>query len=288
MLTIIFINIMETIQKDNLINYTFRNDALYYSLYQGKPCMIMEKIYKGTRYEKSPFDESIIEIKSETCERYYKLLIDNMQKCSHPNLIKYIDSNNDFIVMEYPGIPLSKYLQKDKLYLTKYQQNYIIFQLAKALEYLESINMYHLFLKPDNIFFDPNTDTIKLFDYGIEAIDRKPLEWAYEHYNIYEFSISKPLRTFYETRRKEDVWIFGLICFQVCMSENVSTLGFRYNWYDSLTKYFLYPRAPVIIERCQDKKIENIVRRCLTWEEQRPTMKEILVFVEELFTFKAC
>ncbi|AYV75223.1 MAG: serine/threonine-protein kinase [Terrestrivirus sp.] len=239
------------------IDTTYRYDNLYEGDCYGQKCMLLEKYY--------------------TNDKYHELLINNMRKYSHPNLVKFIGSQENYIVMEYAGIPLKKYMMEDPPEHSAIKS--IVLQLTNILLFLEKEDEYHLFLKPDNIFIDPLTRNVKLFDFGIEYEDRHPKEWNIKKYNPYE---SERIGD-NNSRKKEDVWIFGVILFQLELWENVTTKGFQYNSWDYVTKWVFYPRTPVVIERCQDKKLEYIIRKCLIWEEYRPSMKELKPLIIDCF-----
>ncbi|AYV75272.1 MAG: putative protein-tyrosine kinase 6-like [Terrestrivirus sp.] len=257
------------IKLEKLIDHTYLHDELYEGEYNGEKCLILK------------FQNCI----DQDEHKYYNILIENMKKCSHPGLIKFIDrqheSYKNYIIMEYPGVRLMDYLNGiSKLNFGSQGLMKIMSQLAQILAYLEEQNMYHLFLSTENIFIDPETYAVKLFDYGVEFCDRHPTHWGSgPEYSYYE-SPRTTLRDKH-TRKKEDVWIYGMILYQLFVGEHANTRGFLYNSWDYYTKWLFNPRTPVVIERCHDSKIQNIIRKCLTWEEYRPTMKEVLELVND-------
>ena len=162
------------IKLEKLIDYTYLHDELYEGECNGEKCLILgsySELIQGEKY------------------KYYDTLINNMKKCSHPGLVKFIDHYKNhkvdgypcvqnYIIMEYPGVRLMDHLNGvSKLNLSEGLIK-IISQLAQILAYLEEKGMYHLFLSTENIFINPKTFDVKLFDYGIEYNDRHPAHWG--------------------------------------------------------------------------------------------------------------
>lgn len=105
-------------------------------------------------------EEHIIFLKSN-----FKLI----HRLDHPNIIKYrnmyLDMKNFtcYLVMDYEDYPsLNEYKQMDEDEIKLIAQ-----QLLDTVAYIHSCNICHRDIKPDNILYDRDNQTIKLVDFGI-------------------------------------------------------------------------------------------------------------------------
>ncbi len=100
------------------------------------------------------------------------------KKLIHPNLIRAFELNRDenllFIVMEFlPGISLDKFIQNHPNGVSTKQAQPIIEGMCKALEYSHQEGIIHLDFKPSNVFYNPETDSVKVIDFGIARLAEK-------------------------------------------------------------------------------------------------------------------
>ena len=103
--------------------------------------------------------------------------IEILKKLKHENIIQVeeclVDENNYYVIAEFCQFgSLDNYLNKNKK-LTENQTKYIISQLLKAIQYLNSKNFVHTDIKPENILIekimkkrDEELCDIKLLDFG--------------------------------------------------------------------------------------------------------------------------
>jgi serine/threonine protein kinase len=88
---------------------------------------------------------------------------------NHKNLMKlytfYEDKSNVFLVSEYFGCSLSKFLQKQQFKITNEFVDKIFIQILDGLEYLHFNNIIHRDLKPSNILIKGNV--VKICDFGL-------------------------------------------------------------------------------------------------------------------------
>ncbi|MDP2758889.1 MAG: serine/threonine-protein kinase [Sideroxyarcus sp.] len=95
-------------------------------------------------------------------------------RLNHPNIVTMYDAGEEhdlaFIAMEFlKGKDLVPYTKEDSL-LPLPQVLSIVARVADALGYAHSLNVVHRDIKPANIMYDPETDTVKVTDFGIARI----------------------------------------------------------------------------------------------------------------------
>lgn len=144
-----------------------------------------------------------------------------MKQFDHPHIIKLIGivaSNPIRIIMELaPYGELRSYLQHYRLQTDSEKLVTYIFQLCKALSYLESRNFVHRDVAARNILVS-DINTIKLADFGLSrsiedqhsyykaSKGKLPIKWmAPESINFRRFSSAS------------DVWMFGVCCWEILM-----------------------------------------------------------------------
>jgi eukaryotic-like serine/threonine-protein kinase len=95
-------------------------------------------------------------------------------RLNHPNIVTIYDAGEEhdlaYIAMELlKGHDLNKHIKKDQLLpiptLLK-----IMIKVAEALNYAHEQHVIHRDIKPANIMFEPETDSVKVTDFGIARI----------------------------------------------------------------------------------------------------------------------
>jgi len=94
------------------------------------------------------------------------------KRLNHPNIVKAhgLDrlGSTFFLVMEFlKGIPLKEFIKDHKNGLSLNKAKPIIKNMAHALAHAHQEGIGHLDFKPDNVFYDPDTKTAKVIDFGI-------------------------------------------------------------------------------------------------------------------------
>ena len=100
----------------------------------------------------------------------------SLKKVDHPNIIKiheiYREEEKLYIVMErVKGKDLLDYLFSIEI-LTETQAAIIIKQILKALNHMNSLNLWHRDIKLENIMINPDTMQVKLIDFGFSSFYR--------------------------------------------------------------------------------------------------------------------
>ncbi|HKB58406.1 MAG TPA: serine/threonine-protein kinase [Gallionellaceae bacterium] len=95
-------------------------------------------------------------------------------RLSHPNIVTMYDAGEEqdlaFIAMEFlKGRDLAAYTKPDNL-LPIPKVLDIAARVADALAYAHTLNVVHRDIKPHNIMYDPETDAVKVTDFGIARI----------------------------------------------------------------------------------------------------------------------
>ncbi len=95
-------------------------------------------------------------------------------RLNHPNIVTMYDAGEEhdlaFIAMEFlKGRDLAGYTKPGHL-LPIPKVLDIVARVAEALNYAHSLNVVHRDIKPHNIMYDPETDMVKVTDFGIARI----------------------------------------------------------------------------------------------------------------------
>lgn len=95
-------------------------------------------------------------------------------RLNHPNIVTMYDAGEEhdlaYIAMEFlKGKDLVPYTKHPNL-LPLPKVLSIIARVADALSYAHSLNVVHRDIKPANIMYDPESDTVKVTDFGIARI----------------------------------------------------------------------------------------------------------------------
>jgi serine/threonine-protein kinase len=95
-------------------------------------------------------------------------------RLNHPNIVTIYDAGEEhdlaFIAMEFlTGRDLTPFTKAGTL-LPVPKVMEIVAQVAEALDYAHRQNVVHRDIKPANIMYDPDTETVKVTDFGIARI----------------------------------------------------------------------------------------------------------------------
>jgi eukaryotic-like serine/threonine-protein kinase len=109
----------------------------------------------------------------EVKERFFREA-ETAGRLNHPNIVTIYDAGEEhdlaYIAMEFlKGKDLVPYTKPDNL-LPLPKVLSIVARVADALGYAHSMNVVHRDVKPANIMYDPENDTVKVTDFGIARI----------------------------------------------------------------------------------------------------------------------
>lgn len=95
-------------------------------------------------------------------------------RLSHPNIVTMYDAGEEhdlaYIAMEFlKGADLVAYTRPDHL-LPVLKVMSIVARVAEALDYAHKEHVIHRDIKPGNIMYDPESDSVKVADFGIARI----------------------------------------------------------------------------------------------------------------------
>ena len=140
------------------------------AVYLGKDPKISRTVAIKTMALSQEFEDDELE---EVKERFFREA-ETAGRLTHPNIVTIYDAGDEhdlaYIAMEFlKGDDLSKYVKKDSLLPLK-QVLSLIQRSADGLDYAHKHNVVHRDIKPANIMWDPDSDTIKITDFGIARI----------------------------------------------------------------------------------------------------------------------
>ncbi len=109
----------------------------------------------------------------EVKERFFREA-ETAGRLNHPNIVTIYDAGEEqdlaYIAMEFlNGHDLSRYTKSGSL-LPVPKVFSLVFKAAVALDYAHTNNVVHRDVKPANIMYDPDADSIKITDFGIARI----------------------------------------------------------------------------------------------------------------------
>jgi serine/threonine-protein kinase len=140
------------------------------AVYLGKDPKISRVVAIKTMALSQEFEEDELE---EVKERFFREA-ETAGRLNHPSIVTIFDAGDEhdlaYIAMEYlKGADLGKYVKKDNL-LPIDKVLSLIQRCADGLHYAHGFNVVHRDIKPANIMWDPESDDVKITDFGIARI----------------------------------------------------------------------------------------------------------------------
>lgn len=138
----------------------------------------------------------------------------SLKKVDHPNIVKILEvfkgSDKIYIVMEkINGTDLLDYLFAIET-LNESQAAFIIKQILKAINHLNSLGICHRDIKLENIMINQETMMIKLIDFGFSSFFPK-YEYLYTQVGTPYYIAPEVLKGQYN--KEWDMWSLGIISF---------------------------------------------------------------------------
>jgi serine/threonine-protein kinase len=139
-------------------------------VYQGKDPKISRIVAIKTMALAQEFEADELE---EVKARFFREA-ETAGRLNHPNIVTMYDAGEEqdlaYIAMEFlKGKDLTVYTKQPNL-LPLPKVLSIAVRVADALGYAHSLNVVHRDIKPANIMYDPETDAVKVTDFGIARI----------------------------------------------------------------------------------------------------------------------
>lgn len=139
-------------------------------VYMGRDPKINRVVAIKTMALSQEFDESEL---ADVKERFFREA-ETAGRLNHPNIVTMYDAGEEhdlaYIAMEFlKGRDLVPYTKAGAL-LSVNQVSSIVARVADALSYAHSNNVVHRDIKPANIMYEPESDQVKVTDFGIARI----------------------------------------------------------------------------------------------------------------------
>ena len=140
------------------------------AVYLGKDPKISRTVAIKTMALSQEFEEDELE---EVKQRFFREA-ETAGRLTHPNIVTIYDAGEEhdlaYIAMEFlKGTDLTKYIKAGSLLPIK-QVLTLIQRAAEGIDYAHQFNVVHRDIKPANLMWDPETDSIKITDFGIARI----------------------------------------------------------------------------------------------------------------------
>jgi serine/threonine-protein kinase len=139
-------------------------------VYLGRDPKISRVVAIKTMALSQEFEEDELD---EVKERFFREA-ETAGRLSHPNIVTIYDAGEEhdlaYIAMEFlKGQDLAKYIKKENLLDIKTVVS-IVTRAADALAFAHAQNVVHRDIKPANLMYEPESDSLKLTDFGIARI----------------------------------------------------------------------------------------------------------------------
>ena len=139
-------------------------------VYLGKDPKISRVVAIKTMALAQEFDEDEID---EVKERFFREA-ETAGRLNHPSIVTIYDAGEEhdlaYIAMEFlKGHDLARYCKPDNLLDMKRVVS-IVQRSAEGLDFAHQQNVVHRDIKPANIMYEPESDTVKITDFGIARI----------------------------------------------------------------------------------------------------------------------
>ncbi len=140
------------------------------AVYLGKDPKISRVVAIKTMALSQEFEEDELQ---DVKDRFFREA-ETAGRLNHPSIVTIFDAGEEhdlaYIAMEFlKGTDLAKYIKRDNL-LPVNKVLDLIKRAAEGLGYAHGSNVVHRDIKPANLMWDPETDSMKITDFGIARI----------------------------------------------------------------------------------------------------------------------
>ena len=208
-----------------------------------------------------------------------------LQKLSHPNIVKCIDSriinNKAYIIMEYADdgdlkIKIKQHQQKNIPFKEENILNWFI-EICEAINYIHKQKIIHRDLKPNNIFLMKNNH-IKLGDFGIARI-LKPNEAQANTQIGTQLYLSPEIVKGEPYDYRTDIWDLGVILYEMINFKN----PFEGKGMHGLYMNIVNGKITKIDNKNVSKELIDLIYKILKVNPlQRPEIKDIIKKCKEI------
>jgi serine/threonine-protein kinase len=240
------------------------------AVYLGKDPKISRTVAIKTMALSQEFeDDELVEVK----QRFFREA-ETAGRLTHPNIVTIYDAGEEhdlaYIAMEFlKGSDLTQYIKADSLLPIK-QALSLIQRSAEGIDYAHQYNVVHRDIKPANIMWDPETDSLKITDFGIARITdssktKTGMVLGTPSYMSPEQLAGK------KVTGQSDIFSLGVMLFQMVTGklpftgDSMATLMYKIANEKHPAPESINPKVPrcvtVIINRAMEKDVEKRYKR---------------------------
>ena len=250
-------------------------------------CPLKQKQDKGVFLVKS---DSKYVFKIENCKYTNKFLFDILEILKNEDnnnfIIKYTDVGkiNDYYYYFYPyyeGMDLNEFL-KYKKFLHEQEIKSLIYQIAKGIHLIHSLNIIHGDLKLENILIN-ECNKIKIIDFDLSIICNNTEGFISDKIFGTQQYIAPESHDLNIYSKKTDVWQIGIILYYILLRKfpyknDIASLNKSSNLYRvNIFKHINFNNLKKTLSNKYSEELLNLLRRMLEFKEtDRISIDEIL------------
>ncbi|WP_257291241.1 protein kinase [Endozoicomonas sp. ONNA1] len=208
------------------------------------------------------------------CERYLKVEKWLLRASQGPNIVRFIDTKDNTLLMPYAGKSLQEILCTHPAGLSLPTVETYARQLMKGVAHLHDAGIWHLDLKLGNLVVD-DRDNLSIIDFGLSqyagpAENYKACTQGY-----------RPPELFYDEPTaisgKTDVFSAGVIFFEMLARKRLFSSRFDLNKMNDQDAYNEHLSKRLKEVEAIDKRYAELIRSMLAWNpKNRPHADEVL------------
>ncbi|XP_048740194.1 serine/threonine-protein kinase Nek4-like isoform X2 [Ostrea edulis] len=244
-----------------------------------------------TGYRNEIYAAKILSLDNAT-DRHRELVkreIDILKPLNHPNIVQYkyhvVVDKTACLVMEYcSGGTLYQHirdLKRDSKVMGEKEFLLTLTQISKGVEFLHDSSIIHRDLKTKNMLYTDDKKVIKIGDFGVARLtdisSKKSVLVGTPYYLSPEILEEKP----YD--EKTDIWSLGCTCYEMA----TGSYAFYFDTMETLKEAVCRGKLPESPSISYNDDIQNMIKQMMSKiSADRPTIKQILKFLQEPHTYK--